>query len=133
MSTEERAEADGGLSALTGELEPKPPNDSGSTQCIVRWMVETPSGWLGAWDRNAFSAYVDAAVRAERDACAAACAALRSEWARMKIGAMDGRYDMMEDAASACEDEILLRSNAPVKAASVSESSLEPIVGQQEE
>lgn len=41
-------------------LEPKPPNESGSTSCIVRWMrwmVETPSGWLGAWDKEAFAAY----------------------------------------------------------------------------
>ena len=30
-----------------------PPNDSGSTQCIVKWMVDTPHGWVGAWNKNA--------------------------------------------------------------------------------
>lgn len=33
---------------------PKPPNKSGETQCTVRWIVETPSGWIGAWDKSAF-------------------------------------------------------------------------------
>lgn len=28
------------------------PNDSGQTSCIVQWIVETPSGWVGAWDIN---------------------------------------------------------------------------------
>lgn len=31
----------------------KPPNDAGQTQCIVRWMVETPEGWVGAWNIEA--------------------------------------------------------------------------------
>jgi hypothetical protein len=30
-----------------------PPNDSGNTMCIVRWMVDTPHGWIGSWDRAA--------------------------------------------------------------------------------
>ena len=29
------------------------PNDSGSAQCIVRWQIETPKGWIGAWNREA--------------------------------------------------------------------------------
>lgn len=34
-------------------LEITPPNNIGSTQCIVRWQVETPKGWAGAWNREA--------------------------------------------------------------------------------
>jgi hypothetical protein len=37
--------------------EPAPPNADGQTMCHVRWMVETPGGWLGSWDRGAFDAY----------------------------------------------------------------------------
>lgn len=37
--------------------EPKAPNEEGSTQCVVRWMLETPGGWLGAYDKSAFDAY----------------------------------------------------------------------------
>lgn len=29
------------------------PNESGSTQCIVRWMLDTPYGSVGAWDKLA--------------------------------------------------------------------------------
>lgn len=29
------------------------PNAEGKTQCIIRWMAETPSGWVGAWDKAA--------------------------------------------------------------------------------
>lgn len=38
--------------------------------------------------------------------CANECDLLRQEWARIKVGAYDGRYDMMEEAATACEDSI---------------------------
>jgi len=41
-------------------------NDAGETMCIVRYMVETPAGWLGAWDEGAFASYATAAVKAER-------------------------------------------------------------------
>ena len=38
--------------------EPQRPNESGSTPCLVRWMVDMPDGlWLGAHDREAFEAY----------------------------------------------------------------------------
>lgn len=30
-----------------------PPNHSGATQCIVKWMVDTPHGWVGSWDIDA--------------------------------------------------------------------------------
>ena len=39
-------------------VEIKPPNPEGATQCIVRWMVETPAGWVGAWDREALAQFV---------------------------------------------------------------------------
>lgn len=32
------------------EADIKRPNASGDTQCIVRYMVETPHGWVGSWD-----------------------------------------------------------------------------------
>lgn len=54
------------------------------------------------------------AAEAEREACSDVCDELRREWARMKVGATDGRYDMMEEAATVCEDEIRERSNAKV-------------------
>lgn len=45
--------------------EPVPPNAEGSTTCIVRWMVTTQDGlWLGAWDKEAFAAYTQAAIDA---------------------------------------------------------------------
>jgi hypothetical protein len=44
-------------------------NDAGETMCIVRYMVETPGGWLGAWDEGAFAAYAAAAVAAVRCPC----------------------------------------------------------------
>jgi len=30
-----------------------PPNEEGKTSCIVRWMIETPCGWIGSWDKRA--------------------------------------------------------------------------------
>ena len=46
---------------------PLPPNKEGATQCIVRWMVETPAGWLGAYNKEAFEAYATQA-RADLEA-----------------------------------------------------------------
>lgn len=34
------------------------PNDEGSTMCVVRWQVETPNGWIGAWDYAALDSLV---------------------------------------------------------------------------
>lgn len=52
--------------------EPKRPNESGETMCVVRWQVEMPGGlWIGAWDREAFEAYALQAtdqLRAENEA-----------------------------------------------------------------
>ncbi len=28
-------------------------NDTGETMCIVRWQIETPVGWVGAYDKAA--------------------------------------------------------------------------------
>jgi hypothetical protein len=45
--------------------EPKRPNNTDQkAACIVRWMLETPGGWLGAWDRSAFDAHL-APLKAE--------------------------------------------------------------------
>jgi hypothetical protein len=48
-------------------------NGPGSTLCVVRYMVETPEGWLGAYDESAFAAYGEACAAAEREACAKVC------------------------------------------------------------
>jgi hypothetical protein len=57
--------------------EPQRPNEDGQTMCAVRWIVETPAGWLGSWDREAFDAYVsayaEAAALAMRERCAKVC------------------------------------------------------------
>lgn len=34
-------------------LPPYPPNESGSTMCIVRWLHDTVKGWIGSWDQEA--------------------------------------------------------------------------------
>ena len=34
-------------------LEIHQPNESGSTLVTARWFVDTPHGWIGAWDREA--------------------------------------------------------------------------------
>lgn len=44
------------LPANPFSAQPKRPNESGSTLCEVRWLVETPAGWLGAYDTEAFEA-----------------------------------------------------------------------------
>jgi hypothetical protein len=41
--------------------EPYRPNESGSTPVLARWVVETPAGWLAAYDKEAFGAYASAA------------------------------------------------------------------------
>lgn len=40
------------------KLDIKPPNESGSTLCTIRWMVETPNGWIGSWDREALEQFI---------------------------------------------------------------------------
>jgi hypothetical protein len=29
------------------------PNEAGETMCVVRWQIETPVGWVGAYDQAA--------------------------------------------------------------------------------
>lgn len=88
-----------GLSLLNAELERR------------FWVWWKESGWKGNSDADAaLEAWMESA-KAEREACAKVCDALRDEWARLKVGAKDGRYEMMEEAASVCEDEILKHSN----------------------
>lgn len=36
------------LERLFTPLDIQPPNDAGETMCLVRWMAETPRGWVGA-------------------------------------------------------------------------------------
>jgi hypothetical protein len=38
------------------------PNEEGNTLAQVRWQMDTPHGWLGAWDRKALE-WVEAATR----------------------------------------------------------------------
>jgi hypothetical protein len=40
-------------------------NADGATPYIVRYMVETPAGWLGAYDFEAFAEYLNMSERAE--------------------------------------------------------------------
>ena len=60
-------------------VEIKPPNLEGATQCIVRWMVETPAGWVGAWDREALQQFVTPPSREpaqeEQEPCTYRCEA----------------------------------------------------------
>lgn len=44
------------------ELNIEPPNEFGSENCIVNWHVETPHGWVGAWNKEALE-YILAAHR----------------------------------------------------------------------
>ncbi len=38
-------------------VEIKPPNQEGSSTCTVRWTIETPAGWIGAWDKEALEQF----------------------------------------------------------------------------
>ena len=46
-------------------------NEMGETSCVVRWLVETPAGWVGAWDREAIEEFARASAAAERERIAA--------------------------------------------------------------
>ena len=35
------------------DLTVQPPNVEGETMCVVRWMAETPHGWVGSYDKAA--------------------------------------------------------------------------------
>ena len=61
--------------------------------------------------RKVKAAIIESVAR-EREACANVCEELRDKWAKLKVGAADGRYELLEEAASVCEDEIRMRSNA---------------------
>lgn len=48
--------------AITGQqaqpaLDIKPPNESGETLCKVRWMAETPNGWVGSYNKAALEQF----------------------------------------------------------------------------
>lgn len=38
-------------------LDIRPPNESGETLCKVRWMAETPHGWVGSYDKAALEQF----------------------------------------------------------------------------
>lgn len=44
---------------------PYQPNAEGATLCTVRWMIDTPAGWIGAYDKEALLAYGKACAAAE--------------------------------------------------------------------
>jgi len=48
------------------EFEIYPPNDAGSTNCIVRWMVDTPDGWIGAWSKEALEGFISTRSKQSR-------------------------------------------------------------------
>ncbi len=48
-------------------MTPKRPNESGESPCLCRWIVETPAGWLGAWDVEAFDAYAAGRMEGQQD------------------------------------------------------------------
>ena len=82
-------------------LVPKRPNDEGEAICHVRWMVETLSGWLGAWDHQAFDAYVSAAVAAERE-----------RWTDVIAHAVS-ELEAIDDETAQCQAEALRRLLPP--------------------
>jgi hypothetical protein len=41
-----------------GRFDVHPPNEDGKANCIIRWMMETPSGWVGSWDKAALEQFV---------------------------------------------------------------------------
>lgn len=38
-------------------LKIKAPNESGETMCVVKWMAETPLGWVGSFRREALEQF----------------------------------------------------------------------------
>lgn len=43
--------------------EPIPPNEAGTAPCIVKWMLETPAGWIGSWHKEAIPFVQNAAYQ----------------------------------------------------------------------
>lgn len=39
------------------KLDIRPPNDAGETTAVIRWQIETPAGWIGAYDRAALEQF----------------------------------------------------------------------------
>ena len=69
-------------------------------------MHDTGYGEYNAVEIDDLEAYTAAVEARERERCADICQSYGDEWKRLKVGAYDGRYDMMEEAASIIEDEI---------------------------
>ena len=73
---------------------PYAPNAEGATQCVVRWMVDTPAGWLGAYDKAAFDAY---ATQARADLVAAI--ERKDALLRQALEALDAAGKYVQDAS----------------------------------
>lgn len=52
-------------------LEILAPNASGNASCIVRWLIETPQGWVGAWNTEALEYLIARAAQQPATADAA--------------------------------------------------------------
>lgn len=101
------------LDARVGRLQPERVNStSGDTLCTVRWMVETPAGWLGAYNREAFDAYAAAAVDAERARCIAIIAAYRVPVGNSRAGELAAEWTL--DALREVRDEIRKQPNVAI-------------------
>lgn len=93
------------LAATPTLQEPQPPNESGETFCGVRWMVETPAGWLGSYDKEAFRAYGEACVAAERERINALLVAIREHWLKangeesLSVAALDVIAEVIADGS----------------------------------
>lgn len=66
---------------------------------------------FNAWIRARFNLWtksdVDAAIKAEREACALVCDGLYKSWINI-----EGRYEFMGEGAEVCADEIRARGKA---------------------
>ena len=96
----ENEKANARIAQLEEALKPclNHPHTNGSKDVVIKALEYSPSTWLSEHDK---------AVEArERERCADICQSYGDEWKRLKVGAYDGRYDMMEEAASILEDEI---------------------------
>ena len=53
LAEELKAIDDAPMPTVKDSLTVQPPNVEGETMCVVRWMAETPHGWVGSYDKAA--------------------------------------------------------------------------------